>query len=247
MDRSTDNTNSHNPFTYMLREAFEGMMRSLMFCLPGRVLSFNATDQTAQIQCGIQRIINDVATDIPVIDNVPVQFPGNGQFYFWHEITAGTEGLIHFCERALDTWLDQGGSVAPHDTRILSVTDAFFIPGVRSRPGKIPNFVNTGAGMSSYDRNTLVRIHGGNIELKAATVTINSTTTTVNASGNFNVIAGAISLQGATTITGATAIVGNTGVTGTMNNNGTNIGSTHTHTQAVDSHGDTQPNTGVPI
>lgn len=197
----------HNPLTMALTEAFESLMRSMMFCLPGKVLSFNPDDQTAQVECGIQRVIGDQGITIPVIENVPVKFAGDGEWYFWHQVKPGTEGLIHFSQRAIDTWLDQGGPAKPHDTRMCSAEDAFFVPGIRSRPGKIPNFKNEGVGMSDYDGSTFIHLTPGQIDITAATLNINA----------------------ATNIKGVTDINGDVSTTGALKNNGINVGSTHKH------------------
>jgi hypothetical protein len=174
-DRS-DRPGTKNPLTYAMQQAFESMMRSMMVCLPGRVMSFNADDQTAQIQCGIQRIIDGQPVDIPVIENVPVQFPGNDKWYLWHEITKGTEGLIHFSQRAIDLWIERGGSVKPQDTRMFSAEDAFFVPGVRPRPKRITGFQNSGAGISNYAGTTRIHLTDDKITMTAQNIEINGQT-----------------------------------------------------------------------
>lgn len=172
----SDKPGSQNPLTMMMREAFDSLLRTMMVCLPGKVLSFNPDDQTAQVECGIQRVISGRGVTIPVIENVPVQFSGDGQWYFWHQVKPGTEGLIHFSQRAIDTWLDHGGPAKPHDTRMFSAEDAFFVPGLRSRQGVIPGFDNSGVGLSSYDGATRVHLTDGAITLSAGgqTLTLDS-------------------------------------------------------------------------
>ena len=166
MTRESDSSRL-NPFTQMLKDAFESMMRQAYFCLPGKVLAFDSETQQAQVQCGIQLIVNGEPQTIAPISGVPVCFPGNGSFHFFHEVTAGTEGLIHFSQRAIDDWLERGGPVAPTDRRLLSVDDAFFMPGYRSKPGAIPGFINSGVGMASSDGATFVQIDGDEITAEA--------------------------------------------------------------------------------
>lgn len=169
-----------NPFTPLMKDAINTSLRNLMVCLPGKVVSFDPDTQMAQVECGIQKRINGVFRTIPVIDNVRVQFAGDGEWYFWHQIKPGTEGLIHFSQRAVDTWNDQGGPVAPHELRMFSAEDAYFVPGIRSTPQIIPDFVNEGVGMSSYDGATRVHLAPGSITLTATNVAINSETLTHN-------------------------------------------------------------------
>ena len=205
-----------SPFLDMINEAIKSQLRGLMICLPGKVVAFDPASQMAQVECGIQKRINGDFRTIPVISNVRVQFSGNDQWYFWHEVLPGTEGLIHFSQRAVDTWNDQGGPVAPHEMRMFSAEDAYFVPGIRSTPRIIPGFVNEGVGMSSFDGATRIHLSPGVIDLKAATVnieagTINETSTTHNVTS------------------GALAVKANTSIAGTLTNNGVNVGSTHSH------------------
>ena len=169
-----------NPFTPLMKDAINTSLRNLMVCLPGKVVSFDPDTQMAQVECGIQKRINGVFRTIPVIDNVRVQFAGDGEWYFWHQINPGTEGLIHFSQRAIDTWNDQGGPVAPHELRMFSAEDAYFVPGIRSTPRIIPGFINEGVGMSSYDGATRIHLTPGSITLTATSVAINSETLTHN-------------------------------------------------------------------
>lgn len=170
-----------NPLGFMLDEAFNGVLRGLMVCLPGRVMAFDPSTQLAQVQCGIRRIINGQPATIAVIENVPVQFSGDGEWYLWHQITPGeTEGLLHFSQRAVDTWINSGGVTTPVDFRMFSAQDAFFAPGYRSRPGAITGFTNEGCGLSSYDGATRVHLTSGNVEITAGSVNIASSSLTHN-------------------------------------------------------------------
>jgi hypothetical protein len=171
---------SLSPFLDMINDAIRSKLRGLMICLPGKVVAFDPVSQMAQVECGIQKRINGVFRTIPVIDNVRVQFAGDNGWYFWHEVKPGTEGLIHFSQRAVDTWNDQGGPVAPHELRMFSAEDAYFVPGIRSTPRIIPGFVNEGIGLSSYDGATRVHLAPGSITLTATNVAINSETLTHN-------------------------------------------------------------------
>lgn len=165
-----------NPLTYLMTEVIDEILRQSMFCLPGKITAFDPGSQLAQVQCGIQRMVDGRGRTIPVIENVPVHFAGDNQWYHWHQITPGqTEGLIHFSQRAIDTWLDQGGPVAPHEIRLLSVEDAFFVPGVRSKPNAISNLETSGAGISNYAGNVKISLTDSGIELTVGGQTLSLT------------------------------------------------------------------------
>lgn len=200
---------SISPFLDMINDAVTSKLRGLMICLPGKVVAFDPSSQMAQVECGIQKRINGVFRTIPVIDNVRVQFAGDGEWYCWHQIKPGTEGLIHFSQRAVDTWNDQGGPVAPHELRMFSAEDAYFVPGIRSAPRLIPGFVNEGVGLSSYDGATRLHLTPGKISLKAAVIEMDADSIT----------------QTASTVT----VTADVATEGALTNNGVNVGSTHRH------------------
>lgn len=206
-----------NPLSFMLDEALAGTLRGLMVCLPGRIMSFDAETQRAQVQCGIRRLRDGQPITISVIENVPVQFSGDNEWYFWHQITPGeTEGLIHFTQRAADTWINSGGVTTPVDFRLFSAKDAFFAPGYRSQPGRIPGFVNDGCGLSNYAGNVRLALTDAGM-----TVTVGDSVLTITESGmNFD--------------------------GGSFTHNDTNVGDTHTHPQGNDSDNNSQQDTGGP-
>lgn len=272
MTRRVSDQSTQSPLTALLEQSFSALIRQCMFTLPGRVTGFDPETQLAQIEWGINRVDEDGnALPTPVVDNVPVVFSGDGEWYFWHQITPGdTEGLIHFSQRAIDTWIEQGGPATPHERRYLSEEDAFFVPGFRSKPGAIPNFRNDGAGISNYDQSSYTHYKsdgtietvtdsavtveaGGNIEATTqadltATVTGNAT---ADVTGNATVTASAITLNGPVQINGTLtttgAIAGGAG--GTFTNDVTAQGisvATHTHTQPADSAGDSESPTNPP-
>lgn len=262
-------TGRQNPLTRMMVDSFDNLMRQCMFCLPGRITTFDPETQLAQVECGIQRLRDGKGHTIPVIESVPVCFPGDNDWYFFHQITPGeTEGLIHFSQRAIDTWIDQGGPVAPHEARMLTEDDAFFVPGVRSRPNVIPGFKNDGAGVSNYAQDTYAHFKedgtvevasagdttvdaGGAIKATAGTnITADApngqadvTAPTINLTGSVNIV-GSLSLQGPLTSSAGSDGEG-ASITGDVEADGISL-KKHTHTQPSDAAGDSESPTDAP-
>ena len=103
--------------------------------MPARIEKYNEAEQKADIAPLLKKKykFEDSVVDLPVITNVPVQWPSaNAGASFIHlPLKAGDLGIVVFSERSLDTWLaGEGDSVSPEDPRHHHLSDAVFIPGV---------------------------------------------------------------------------------------------------------------------
>lgn len=76
-------------------------------------------------------------------DKVPVHFPSGGGFTLTHPIKKGDEGIVVFAARSIDNWWQQGGIQPPAEQRMHHLSDAMFIPGVRSVPRKLSPAAST--------------------------------------------------------------------------------------------------------
>ena len=169
------------------REAFREMMKSVATSSPGHILAFDPVTQLAQVQIGIVRVdLNGATFDPPTIIETPVYFMG-GNYHVEYQIDPGCEGDILFSQRCVDGWLQTGGVAANPIGRFHDSQDAFFLPGFRSLPNKLPAFQNNGIRLSNRDGtqfvwlkndNTLVMENGvGHIRMDAnGMVTINGVT-----------------------------------------------------------------------
>lgn len=152
------NENKDSLFFELFQAAGKNSIKGLMIGQPGKVISYDDKLQRAVVECGIQKSLGNGEYETPsLIRHVPVQFSGSPNFSFFHELPAGTEGYINFSQRAIDTWLDQGGPVAPLDARMFSASDAFFAPGYRSAITCISGLPIVGIGMSNRDGS--IRFH----------------------------------------------------------------------------------------
>ncbi|MBE5221594.1 hypothetical protein IG608_08965 [Pectobacterium sp. A113-S21-F16] len=181
-------TQQGNPLYEAIEAAKLASVSRLMICLPGKIISYNPKNQRAQIECGIQKRNGDNFETFPIIENVPVQFSGTANWSVFHELPAETEGLIHFSQRAIDAWLDQGGPVAPHSMRICSPADAFFSPGYRSLKTAIPNLPTSGVGMSNRDGSVRIHLTDSGIILTCGgtSLTVSPDGVTVNGEATLN-------------------------------------------------------------
>jgi len=130
---TTDNpTPSH---ATIIDLAFYARSRMMRVALPGRVESYDAATQKANVQPLIMDEDFDdlgerVAQRLPVVTNVPVCFPGAGGYRVTFPMAIGNTVLLVFSSSSLDRWLSRGGEVDPEDDRHHHISDAVAIPGL---------------------------------------------------------------------------------------------------------------------
>jgi phage baseplate assembly protein gpV len=282
-----------------IKQGVNNRLKELHTSMPGIVQSFDATKQTASVQPAVRRVFITregtdeilAPSDLPILINVPVQFPRGGGFSLTFPVKKGDECLVVFAERAIDSWHKFGGVRDPNSRRFHSLSDATAFVGLSSLPNKVPNYDASNTQLKKDDGTAVISINedssvsvtadgdisatsqsnikadaianidaiaGGNMTLECVNLSATATgTAEVTATSSATVTAPTINLNGNVVISGTltqggggggiASLKGGLEVTGTMTNNGTNIGSTHTHTQATDSGGDTEQNTGTPL
>jgi hypothetical protein len=98
----------------------------------------------------------------PLID-VPVQFPGGGDWWQTFPIAIGDEVLILASERSLDEWKSNGGSAPVTNGRGFDLSDVFAIPCVRSGPRNELQAVSGGVVLGKADGSTLLTMDAENV------------------------------------------------------------------------------------
>lgn len=128
----------------------EGRLKDLHTCLPGIIASFDPDTQTASVQPAIKRIFTEKgAVNLPLCVDVPVQFPGGGDFFLTFPVKTGDECMLHFSERCIDFWHANGGVQLPGEYRLHDLSDAMATVGINSQPRKIPAFNATDTELRS--------------------------------------------------------------------------------------------------
>lgn len=117
----------------VIQVAVKAQLLDTHTAMPAVVVSYDRNTQTASIQPAIKRrYLDGLAVNLPIIQNVPVQFPSNNHSFSHFDLYKDDEVLLIFSERSIDNWIKKGGVVESQDKRIHSLTDAFCVPGVRS-------------------------------------------------------------------------------------------------------------------
>lgn len=98
--------------------------------------------------------------DYPLIKDAIVHFGGSGDgkdkdasagVVFTHPVKEGDEGTVIFMSRPIEDWAEKGGIQNGPDLRTHSMSDAVFMPGVRSKPRRLKNISTTTAQLRSVD------------------------------------------------------------------------------------------------
>jgi microcystin-dependent protein len=118
----------------------------------------------------------------PVIPDVPIVFPTFGDFGIAANIDVGTPVLLLVSERAVATWMNEGGVVDPALNHTFDIGDCFALPGLINF--KIPMAESTpaeGIVIRKHDGTTAIRLSTGKIEVhnEDSTITIDGSDVTV--------------------------------------------------------------------
>ena len=118
----------------MISAAIESALIDVHVALPGQVQSYNSITQTATIELQVKRVlpkgVEFVTEDLPVLENVPVQFLRTNTFMVALPLAAGDYGLVVFNEMSIDQWRSKGDSTSPGDIGRHTLTGGVFQPGL---------------------------------------------------------------------------------------------------------------------
>lgn len=99
--------------------------------MPAKIVSYDHTTQLASIQPLFKRTFADgTVLDLPIIPNVPVQFPRSAKAFIHMPLSEGDACFLLFSQRSLDTWKQSGNIVDPAEDRKFDLSDCIAIPGV---------------------------------------------------------------------------------------------------------------------
>lgn len=125
----------------IIRQGITNYMKDVHTALPGKIVTFNPSLQTASVQLLIRRVFkNNRERDLPQLINVPVWQPRAGGFSITFPIKPDDECLVLFSERSLDKWFKFGDIQTPTDFRMHSLSDAICLVGMSSEPKAIQDY-----------------------------------------------------------------------------------------------------------
>ena len=127
-DLNRDEQTLENAFSLIIGEFLKGNLNT---ALVGMVSAFDGKNRVT-----VQPVVNRKYTGqdgkpLPPISDVPISFPGAGDYWLTFPIEKGTWVLLLCSQRSIDAW--KNGDGQPNDPttpRRFSMSDAIAIPGV---------------------------------------------------------------------------------------------------------------------
>lgn len=159
-----------------LQDAIEAVVSNVLSgvhtCLPGRIESYDESEQKANVQPLIKkRYADGELVNLPIIVNVPVIFMRGGGALFSFPISVGDGVLLFFAERNIDLWLTKGGVVEPPDRRKFDLSDCIALPGlVDFANGDFP--ANNDDVMLRYSGGSVAIHNDGQIDINDGNLTV---------------------------------------------------------------------------
>lgn len=106
----------------VIRAAIDSRLLDLHTSMPGVVVSYDPTTQTADVQPVVKRPIRSYSDELvheklPVVHNVPIEWPGGGGFAMIFPVQPGNHVWLIFSEAATARWRETGQISEPGDQR----------------------------------------------------------------------------------------------------------------------------------
>lgn len=118
----------------VIQQALDDRLADVHVMLPGRIESYDAAKQKADVKPLLRRVQRTVDGDLneplPVITAVPVAWPRVGQYRITMPVAAGSRCALVFCERSIDNYqIGSGGDTNPESYQMHDLTDPIAIMG----------------------------------------------------------------------------------------------------------------------
>lgn len=161
--------------------ALENWQAGIYTAMPGIVVSFNPIQITMTVQPAINRLVTDqttgeqIWTKMPLLLDVPVVLYGGGGVLITSPIKEGDECLVHFADRCIDAWWQNGGTQNQVEFRMHDLSDGFAIVGLRSLARPLTGYSTTSMQLRSDDGNCIIDLNPvtHNITFTCPTLTVN--------------------------------------------------------------------------
>lgn len=125
-----------------VREVFDSLIEARLLrvhtSMPAKIDKYDSSKQTADVKPllklpALQPDGSIKQQSLPVLTNIPVEFPGAGDFRIVWPLKRGNTGVLTFAESSLDDWFENGKEIDASDLRRFHLSDGIFRPGLNSK------------------------------------------------------------------------------------------------------------------
>lgn len=162
-------------------DAIEGRLADLHTGLPAKVLAFDDSMGSCDVQVLLKRVFiaEDESTQfitIPPIHHVPIIYEGGAGWSITYPLAVGDIVFLAFAERSLDDWLeaDPGQLVTPTQIRKHDLSDAIALPSLHSRRSPIANISTTNLRIQHENGLVAIDLSPADAHVKAPKVYIDA-------------------------------------------------------------------------
>ena len=161
-------------------------IRDCYINLPGRIVGYNASNQTATVRICVERGYDSseqlsVQKARGILFEVPVHTSYGGGWSLTHPIKAGDTCILFFSQTGYDHWLHEDKDVAGTfknqpmfwTKRVLDVSDCYALVGLNTIPRAIADYHDTDSEWRNVDRDQRIALkEDGHIHIKTGSTTI---------------------------------------------------------------------------
>ncbi len=150
----------------------------------GEVTQFHATKPPrVSVQIAMKRLYEgaDEAVLIPILEDVPIVYPGAGDWWLTFPVVKGSNVVLLFNDRSLAEWLDRGGLVEPMSTRKFSLSDAIAIAGILPDPNNFDSIDTDGIALRKKDNSIFLKLLNSGVTARLADMDLEITADEIKA------------------------------------------------------------------
>jgi len=167
---------------------FSALLAGIHTATIGEVEDFDRNTRKATIQPALKRLISGGEPELlPKCEDVPILFPGSGDWSLNFDVVKKSYVLLVITERAIDKWKNEGGIVDPAIKRKFHLSDGVAIPCLNSFNEVFAPIEADSISIRNRDNSQFFKMVAGKIEAKAPAFKFEGD---VEVTGNFSAAGG---------------------------------------------------------
>jgi hypothetical protein len=140
-----------------IQTGIDSALKEVFTVLPAIVTKV-VSPQIIECQPTIKIKINNIVSNLPLLLEVPLRFFRTANFAITIPIQVNDYVAVFFCQRSLDTWLNEGDIQDPQDIRRHSISDGFAIPCMYPNNDLVENVSSTDLQIRNIDNTAYISL-----------------------------------------------------------------------------------------